>query len=80
MLLFRDEEHAAIWRNARKAGEGSSMSLETGWQLAQSWFGDRLAPDWRRMTAAEGQSLLSNLGLVGDFWQLKTGTRDAGTV
>lgn len=56
------------------------MSLETGWQLAQSWFGDRLAADWRRMTTAEGQGLFSNLGLVGDFWQLKTGTRDAGTV
>ena len=66
MLLFRDEGHVA------RAGqrEGASMSPEQLWRLADTWYRDRAAPDWRRRTAAQAEAVFAEIGLTGDFWRL----------
>lgn len=61
MRLLRSEE----------AGPGgTSIGAQQLWRLAKSWYGDRLAPDWRPRTRDESQRVLASVGLVGAFWEL----------
>ncbi len=71
MLLFRSEEHAQSWRDARGFPDATTLSLETGWKLAQAWYGRKLDPDWRRHTVDEAEALFAQLGLRGEFWRLR---------
>jgi len=43
--------------------------VEQAWRLADSWYRDRLSPDWRLRTVDEAHDLFSSLGLVSDFWR-----------
>jgi hypothetical protein len=40
------------------------------WRLAQTWYGNRLDPDWSPRPTVAAQQLLEECGLVGDFWRL----------
>jgi hypothetical protein len=40
------------------------------WRLAQTWYGNRLDPNWSPRPTAAAQQLLEQSGLVGDFWRL----------
>ena len=71
MLLFRSEEHAGNWREARGFENAKPLSLETGWKLARAWYARKLEPDWRRHTVEEAETLFAELGLTGDFWRLR---------
>ena len=71
MLLFRSEEHAGHWRDARGFPGAKTLSLESGWKLARSWYARKLEPDWRRHTLDEAEALFATLGLTGDFWRLR---------
>jgi hypothetical protein len=42
----------------------------TIWRLAQTWYGNRLDPDWSPRPTAAAQQLLDQCGLVGGFWRL----------
>jgi hypothetical protein len=68
MNLFRSEEHVARWLAGREPG--ATISSGKLYELAQAWWGDRLAPDWRPRTRDESQAILDRLGLTGEFWQL----------
>ena len=70
MLLFRSEEHVDRWCAARGSSQGALLSLEQMWGLARAWYGERLAPDWRKRTPEEAQRVLDDLGLAGPFWRL----------
>ena len=70
MLLFRSEEHIDRWCSAWKLGRGATLTVEQTWRLADSWYRDRLSPDWRRRTVDEAHELSRSLGLVSDFWRL----------
>ena len=70
MNLFRSEEHVARWLEANGYDAGATLSAEGICDLAQAWWGDRLAPDWRPRTRDESQAILDRLGLTGKFWQL----------
>ncbi len=70
MLAFRSEEHVQRWCETRGLERGAVFPLETCWRLADAWYADRLAPDWRRRTLDEAEALFAELGLVGDFWRL----------
>jgi hypothetical protein len=68
MLLFRSEEHLNRWLAGRRSGAVlSTLQLA---ELAQAWWGDRLAPDWKPRTRRQNQAILENLGLTGRFWDL----------
>jgi hypothetical protein len=71
MLAFRSEAHVQRWLEQRGLERGAVFSLEQLWRLAGAWYADRLAPDWRRRTPEEAESLFASLGLTGDFWRLR---------
>ena len=68
MLLFRSEEHIEAWRRQWGQAAGEMLSLEQQWNLARSWYSDRMAPDWRRKTSEEAQTIFEDAGLTSDFW------------
>ncbi len=71
MLAFRSEGHVDRWLDERSLSRGAVFSLEQLWRLAGAWYADRLAPDWRRRTAAEAEALFRALGLADEFWRLQ---------
>ncbi len=71
MLAFRSEEHVERWCEMRGLERGAVFPLETCWRLADAWYANRLAPDWRRRTPDEAEALFAELGLEGDFWRLR---------
>jgi hypothetical protein len=68
MLLFRSEDHVQAWLQGRDPG--ATISIAKLAQLADAWWGDRLAPDWRPRTREQNQAILDRLGLTGRFWRL----------
>ena len=68
MNLFRSEEHIARWLGGRDPG--ATIPVTTLARLAQAWWHDRLAPDWRPHTRQQNQAILADLGLTGPFWAL----------
>ena len=46
------------------------MTLDQAWDLSQKWYGNRLAPDFRRQTRDEALAIFSSVGLTADFWKL----------
>ena len=70
MLAFRSEAHVERWLAQRGLERGALFSTEQMWRLARSWYADRLAPEWRRRTRQEAETLFAEIGLRGDFWRL----------
>jgi hypothetical protein len=68
MNLFRSEEHVARWLGGREGG--ATIPVVTLAALAEAWWRDRLAPDWRSHTREQNQAILDGLGLTGPFWRL----------
>ena len=68
MLLFRSEAHVTTWL-AGRAG-GATIPILKLAELANAWWGDRLAPDWRPHAREQNQAILDRLGLTGPFWSL----------
>ena len=68
MNLFRSEEHIARWLGERKPG--ATIPVVKLAELAQAWWDDRLAADWRPHTREQNMGILERLGLVGEFWTL----------
>lgn len=72
MLLFRDEEHVERWCRQWRMALGAVLSLDLAWRLALAWFSaDRGAPEWRRPTVDEVETLFASLGLTDPFWKLR---------
>ena len=71
MLLFRSEEHLDRWCSSREMQRGGLLGLKQAWTLAGGWYGNKLSPDWRRHTLEEAETLLSEIGLTGQFWRLR---------
>ena len=71
MLAFRSEGHVERWCETRGLERGAVFPLETCWRLADAWYANRLAPDWRRRTPEEAEALFAELGLTGHFWRLR---------
>ena len=71
MLLFRSEEHVDRWCAFREQPRGATMSPQQCWQLARTWYADKLSPNWRRKTLDEAEAALAAVGLTGPFWRLR---------
>ena len=59
-----------LLRSGSEVTEGALVDLPTLRTLAQRWYGNRLAPDWRPRSLADSQAILDSVGLTGDFWRL----------
>lgn len=68
MLVFRSEAHVIRWLGGR--APGAMIPITKLAELANAWWGTRLAADWRPRTRDEGQAILDSLGLSGPFWNL----------
>lgn len=68
--LFCTRNHAASWTSEHANGSGYITDARTVWDLAQAWYGDRLAPDFVPHTRGQNQALLADRGLTGAFWRL----------
>ena len=68
MLVFRSEAHVTKWLAGRTPGATIPVSKLS--ELANAWWGDRLAPDWQPHTREGNQAILDRLGLTGPFWNL----------
>lgn len=68
MNLFRSEEHVERWLQGRRPGTTIPVSKLA--ELAVAWWSNRLDPDWRPRSRAEGQAILDGIGLTGPFWRL----------
>ena len=71
MLAFRSEAHVERWREGLKLPHGALLTPKQQWRLAEAWYGNRLAPDWRRRTPEEAEALFAEVGLAGEFWRLR---------
>ena len=71
MLLFRDEAHIERWRTQWGQPRGGTLTIAQAWELAHSWYGAKMSPDWRRATLDEAEALLARIGLTGEFWGLR---------
>jgi hypothetical protein len=71
MLAFRSEEHVARWCESQGLARGALLTPAQQWRLADAWYANRLAPDWRRRTPDEAEALFREVGLAGDFWRLR---------
>ena len=78
MLAFRSEEHLERWRGSMGLERGGLLTPEQQWRLADAWYANRLAPDWRRRTPDEAEALFAEVGLEGDFWRLRKRGRKPG--
>lgn len=68
MLVFRSEAHVTAWLAGRTPG--TTIPITKLAELANAWWGTRLAPDWRPRTREDSQAILDGLGLTGPFWSL----------
>jgi hypothetical protein len=68
MNLFRSEEHIARWLGERPPG--ATITVTKLSELAHTWWGDRVDPDWRPHTREQNAAILEKLGLTEPFWQL----------
>jgi hypothetical protein len=66
MRLFRDEEHV----RSLYSEPGAIFTPTQLWVLAQSWYGDRLDPDWTPHTRERMQADLARAALTGPFFEL----------
>lgn len=71
MLLFRSEEHARRWHDAKRPPASTILTLDQAARLAYEWYRNKLAPDWQRHAPDEAEALFAELGLDPEFWRLR---------
>ena len=49
--------------------DGETIGVAQLCDLADAFYGNRLAPDWRPRTLGETQAVLDAVGLTGPFWR-----------
>ena len=72
MLFFRSEEHVDQWCKVNGIAKRPLISLDQLWQLAVTWYGNRLTVESRRPGQDEMVRIFSEIGLEGSFWDPKS--------
>ena len=72
MLFFRSEEHVDQWCKMNLVTKRPLVSLDQLWQLAVTWYGNRLTIESRRPGPDEMVKIFSEIGLQGPFWEPKS--------
>ena len=71
MLLFRSEENVDRWCEAKGLPRRPILDLDQQWQLAKTWYENRLTPESRRPAPGEMVKIFAKIGLTGPFWDPK---------
>lgn len=72
MLLFRSEETVARWCEARGIPRRPMINLDQLWDLATTWYENRLTVESRRPGPDEMVKIFARIGLEGPFWDPKS--------
>jgi hypothetical protein len=72
MLFFRSEERINEWCAAHGVPRRPVVTLPQLWQLAVTWYGNRLSPDARRPGPDEMRRIFAEIGLDDPFWDPQT--------
>ena len=72
MLLFRSEETVNAWCEAHGVPRRPLINLNQLWQLAVTWYANRLTAESRRPVADEMVPIFASIGLTGPFWDPKS--------
>ena len=72
ILLFKDEEHAKVWRERAKLPTSAILTIEQATGLAHAWHARKLDPDWQRFTIEEAEAIFDELALDPKFWRQST--------
>jgi len=68
MLFFRSEDMVRAWCAKREVPMRPIVTMPQLWQLAWTWYSNRLEPDARRPKPDEMVAIFAGIGLTGDFW------------
>jgi len=79
MLFFRSEEHVDQWCKANEVLKRPLISIDQLWQLAVTWYGNRLTLESRRPAPEEMVQIFSEIGLAGSFWDPRSDQWASGT-
>lgn len=72
MLFFRSEGHVDGWCKLNGVPKRPLVFLDQLWQLALTWYGNRLTVESRRPGPDEMVKIFSEIGLEGPFWDPKS--------
>lgn len=74
MLFFRSEEMVHEWCAAHDQPVRPIVRMDQLWQLAHTWYSNRLDPDARRPKPEEMRRIFASIGLTGNFWDPQSDT------
>lgn len=69
-MLFRSEAEIKEWRRIESREPGVALTLDQVWALSRRWYGDRMSPRFRGLTAEDAIAIFRSLGLTDDFWMI----------
>jgi hypothetical protein len=72
-LVFANGASIGPWCERHGVPAGEILALEQVARLARIWYGDHLAPDWRKPTASEARARLERAGLTSSHWHVPPG-------
>ncbi len=79
MLLFRSAEHVNKWCWDHNVPRRPILTLQQMWQLAVTWYENRLTVDARRPTPDDMVKIFADIGLEGPFWDPQSDQWTSGT-
>ena len=59
------------WRERTHPPASTILRLDQIARLANVWYANKLAPDWRRHTTEEAEAIFAELELDPAFWGLR---------
>ena len=71
MLFFRSEEALKDWIALRNARRGAVFTIPQLWDLSQSWYHNRMSPEYHGRALEQVQELFKEAGLTSKFWQIE---------
>jgi len=68
MLFFRSEDALDEWCKAGQLPRRPTATLPQLWQMAVSWYANRLSEEARRPDPSEIRQIFARIGLTDSFW------------
>ena len=70
MLLFDRPDEVQTWCKRHHMPRGDIQPIAKVHELAKTWYGRHLDPDWKKWTLEEAKAIFDNLGLTHSVWHI----------
>jgi hypothetical protein len=70
VLVFESTPDVDRWCGEHGIARGEVVPITQAWDLAKAWYGNHLAADWKKFSAAEASAVFASVGLTGPFWSV----------